>query len=62
MLYVNMGAVEAVAFVAVAALIDRKHRGAIIAGGVFEMIVTYGEYLYAMNAGLADHREGTEDY
>jgi preprotein translocase subunit SecY len=62
MLWVNVGAAEAVLFIAVAAWIDKKHRAAIIAGGLLELILTYGEYIYARQAGLASGQPGTESY
>jgi hypothetical protein len=61
MFWVNVGTIEAGVLIAIAAM-DKKHRTAIIAGGLFEGIITYGEYLYAKQAGLASNEPGTEDY
>lgn len=62
MLWVNVGLAEAVLFVCIAAYIDRKHRAAIIAGGLIEIVITYTEYLYAKNMGLSSTEPGTESY
>ena len=62
MKWVNIGLAEAILFVAIAAKIDRKHRMAIIAGGVLEMVITYGQYFYAKRSGLANGGPATESY
>jgi hypothetical protein len=62
MKWVNIGSVESVAIVAIAAAIEPKHRNAIIAGGAFAFIITYGEYVYAKRSGLASKEEPTEDW
>lgn len=62
MKWVWIGMVEAAVCVAVAAAIDKKHRQAIIAGGAAAMVITYGEYKYAKQAGLSSDEPGTEDY
>lgn len=62
MKWVNVGLVEAVAFVTIAAIVDRRHRAAIIAGGLIEGTITYLQYQHAMAAGLASAEPGTEDY
>jgi hypothetical protein len=62
MLWVNVGMAEAAFFVAAAAVFDRKHRVPIILGGVAAGVITYGEYLYAMQAGLASAEPGTEEW
>lgn len=62
MKWVNIGSVEALAFVAIAAYVEPKHRNAIIAGGVLAFAITYGEYVYAMHSGLVSNGEPTEDY
>jgi hypothetical protein len=61
MKWVHLGLAEAMLFVAIAAWIDKKHRVAIIAGGVLEAVITYGEYLHARQAGLASSAPGTEN-
>lgn len=62
MKWVNIGSVESVAIVAIAAWIEPKHRNAIIAGGAFAFVITYGEYIYAKQCGLASKGEPTEDW
>lgn len=62
MKWVNIGMIEAAAFVAVAAYLDKRHRTPIILGGAAEGIITYAEYLHGKNAGLANPGRGTEDY
>jgi K+-transporting ATPase A subunit len=61
MKWVRLGIVQAALFVTVAAYIDRKHRNAIIAGGVIAGILLYAQYVYAKNAGLKSVQPGTED-
>lgn len=58
--WVNIGTVEAALFIAIAAYIDKKHRTAILAGGILALVITYGEYLYAKQSGLASCAPGTE--
>ena len=62
MLWVNIGMVEAVVFVAIAAMVDKKHRTPLILGGVAEGVITYAEYFYAKRSGLASDEPGTEDW
>lgn len=62
MKWVNIGSVESAAVVAIAATVDPRHRNAIIAGGVFAFVITYGEYVYAKRAGLTSDQPGTEDW
>lgn len=62
MKWVNIGLVEAVAFVTIAALIDPKQRVAIIAGGALEGAITYMQYKHAKASGLASAEPGTESY
>jgi hypothetical protein len=61
MKWVNVGMIEAGAFIVIAAAIDPKHRTAIVAGGVLEGVITWFEYQHAKNAGLASSEPGTED-
>lgn len=51
--WVLIGELEAAFFVVVAAAIDRPHRGAIIAGGITEGLITWFEYQHGKTAGLA---------
>ena len=62
MKWVNIGMIEAAAFVAVAAILDRRHRIPIIFGGVAEGVITYAEYLHGKKAGLGSGQPGTETY
>jgi hypothetical protein len=62
MKWVNIGMIEAGAFIVIAAFIDPKHRTAIVAGGVLEGAVTWYEYQHAKKAGLASPEPSTEDY
>jgi hypothetical protein len=62
MKWVNIGTVEAVAFVCIAVYFEPKHRNAIIAGGALAAVVTYGEYIYAKNCGLNNPGTPTEDW
>lgn len=60
MKWVYIGIGEAALFVAVAAMIDPKHRTAIIVGGLLAAVITYGEYIYARKCGLGSDLPGTE--
>ncbi len=60
MKWVTIGLVEAGVFVVIAAAIDRRHRGAIVAGGVIEGVITLLEYQHGKTAGLASTQPGTE--
>lgn len=63
MKWVTIGLVEGAVFVGIAALIDRRHRAAIIAGGVVEGVITWMEYQHGKSAGLAaSDQPGTETY
>jgi hypothetical protein len=62
MKWVNIGMLEAAAFVFVAAWLDRRHRIPIILGGVAEGVITYAEYLHGRSAGLASGAPGTETW
>ena len=62
MKWVTVGLVEAAVFVAIAAAIDRKHRAAIILGGLAEGVITLAEYMHGKHAGLASAEPGTERY
>jgi hypothetical protein len=63
--WVNIGMAEAVVFVVIAALIDRKHQRPILLGAMLEMGITYLEYVHGKQSGLAAHAAGalgTETY
>lgn len=52
MKWVTVGLVESAVMVAIAAAIDKKYAVYLLAGGVFEGVVTYGEYVYGKRSGL----------
>lgn len=58
--WVNIGLVEGIAFVVIAAVIDPRNRMAFIAGGALEAAVTWYEYAHATQAGLASMEQPTE--
>jgi hypothetical protein len=60
MKWVNLGLVQAGAFVLIAATIDSKNSGAILAGGVLAGGLMYAQYRHAKKAGLASSAPGTE--
>ena len=60
MKWVNIGVVQSVGFVVIAAAIDRKHAGALLAGGTIAGVIMYGSYLHSMKAGLSSSEPGTE--
>jgi hypothetical protein len=60
MKWVNIGVVEAVFMVAIAAWLDPRNRDEFIAGAVLAGVITYGEYLHARAAGLSSGAPGTE--
>lgn len=63
MKWVLIGEAEAALFVVIAAAIDERHRGAIIAGGIIEGVITFMEYQHGKAAGLAaSDQPGTETY
>ena len=60
MKWVNIGVVQAAGFVTIAAVIDRRHAKAIIAGGVLAGVIMYASYLHGKSSGLASDAPGTE--
>ena|ERR1700722_6831192 len=62
MKWVNIGEAQAALFIAVAAMVDRQHRGAIVAGGATAGVLMYMQYSHAKRAGLASDAPGTETY
>jgi hypothetical protein len=62
MKWVNIGTTEGIAVVLLAAYVDKKHRSAILAGGILGATVTYGQYVYAKRCGLSNPGEPTEDW
>lgn len=61
MKWVTVGMVEGVGVIAIAAMIDKKHAMAILAGGALEAAITYFEYQHAKQSGLASSEPGTEN-
>jgi hypothetical protein len=62
MKWVNLGLYQAAGFVLVAAWWDKKHRGAILAGGGLAAGLMWAQYDHANRAGLASAEPGTEQY
>lgn len=62
MKWVNIGVGQAAAFIIIAALVDRQHRSAIVAGGTTAGVLMYAQYAHARKAGLASTEPGTESY
>jgi hypothetical protein len=60
MKWVYIGMVQAAGLVAIAAVLDRKHRVAILSGGALAMGLMYVQYVHARKAGLASGEPGTE--
>lgn len=62
MKWVNIGTAEGLLFVAIAAMLERSTRGAVIFGGLLAAGITYVEYVHAMRSGLANGGSTTETY
>jgi hypothetical protein len=60
--WVNIGLVEGVIFVVIAAYIDPKHRRAIIAGGALEAVITLAEYMHGKSSGMKNGGPPTEQH
>lgn len=60
MKWVHLGIAQAALFVVAAAVIDKKHRVAILAGGITAGVLMYVQYVHALKAGLASNEPGTE--
>ena len=60
--WVNIGLLEGAAFVGIAAVIDPRNRKAFLAGAALEIAITWFEYRYATQAGLASMEPPTEDW
>jgi hypothetical protein len=60
MKWVHLGIGQAALFIAVAAWIDRRHRKAIVSGGVTAGGLMYLQYAHAKRAGLASGGVPTE--
>jgi hypothetical protein len=63
MQWVHVGMAESLLFLIIAAAIDKKHAKAFVAGGVLEMVITEGLYLYARQLGMKEKNlPSTEEY
>ena len=62
MKWVHLGVGQAALFVIVAAWVDAKHRGAILAGGIMAAVLMYVQYMHAKSSGLRSIEPGTEQY
>lgn len=62
MKWVHVGIGESVAFIIIAAYVDKRHRAAIISGGALAGALMYGSYWHAKRAGLASGEPGTENW
>lgn len=60
MKWVHLGMLQALALVVLAAMLDEKHRLAILAGGGTVAGLMYAQYRHALKAGLASAAPGTE--
>jgi hypothetical protein len=60
MKWVHLGVGQAALFIAIAAVIDRKHRPAIIGGGATAAVLMYAQYAHAKQAGLRNPGPSTE--
>lgn len=61
MLWVNIGTGQAVFFVVLAAMLDSKHRLAILAGGGLAAGLMYYQYVYAKRRGLEEADQPTTE-
>jgi hypothetical protein len=52
MKWVTIGLIESAVMVGIAAAIDKKYAFYLVAGGLFEGVITYGEYLHGKQSGL----------
>lgn len=62
MKWVNLGVAQGVAFVAIAAVCDRRHAKPILAGGGLAAVLLYAQYAHARRSGLASGGPPTETY
>src|SRR5215467_6765305 len=60
MKWVHLGLAQAAVFIGAAALLDSKHRNAILAGGIAAGGLMYAQYWHARDAGLQSGEPGTE--
>lgn len=62
MKWVNIGTVQAILFVGIAAIVDPSHRRGIVAGGGLMILIMYGSYLHAKQSGLENPGPRTESH
>lgn len=62
MKWVHVGLGQAAGFVFIAAVMDKRHRGEIVAGGILGGVLMYASYLHAKQSGLANPGPSTETY
>ena len=62
MKWVYVGLVQAALFVLIAGYLDKKHRKAIILGGLMAAVIMYFSYVHARSAGTKSALPGTESY
>jgi len=60
MKWVHIGLAQAAVFIGAAAYFDKRHRNAILAGGVLAGGLMYGQYRHAKTAGLTNGGLSTE--
>jgi hypothetical protein len=60
MKWVNIGCIQSVLFVGIAATVDPKHAKPLIAGGALAGIIMYGCYMHGKASGLSNPGPGTE--
>src|SRR5215470_7762874 len=60
MKWVGIGLVESAVMVTIAAMIDQRYAVYLVAGGLFEGVVTYVEYVYGKQSGLKNTGPETE--
>lgn len=60
MKWVNIGTLEGLLLVGIAAYLDREHPVPFLLGGGLAAGITYAEYVYAKKAGLANGGASTE--
>lgn len=60
MKWVHLGMAQSALFIAAAALLDKKHRWAILGGGGIAGGLMYAQYWHARDAGLNSAEAGTE--
>lgn len=62
MKWVNIGTVQALGFIGLAAIGDRQNRGPILAGGTLAAGAMYVQYIYARDCGVKSAAPVTENF